>query len=104
MIGTLFGTGGPFYVIYLHYRGMDKTVFRATIAVIFLLDGAARIVGYAFSDFYNSDTLLLTLLSLPVMAIALYIGGYLHTNISQQTFKRAIAVTLLGSGIALLLR
>ncbi len=104
LVGTLFGTGGPFYVIYLHLRGLDKAAFRATIAVIFFLDGGARIVGYLFSGFYTGETLLLAALSLPVMAAALYVGGHLHTNISAATFRRAIAVTLLGSGVALLVR
>ena len=31
-VGTLFGTGGPFYVIYLNLRKLDKTSFRATFA------------------------------------------------------------------------
>ncbi|HEY0635381.1 MAG TPA: sulfite exporter TauE/SafE family protein, partial [Gammaproteobacteria bacterium] len=34
LIGTLFGTGGPFYVIYLKLRGLDMTAFRATVAAI----------------------------------------------------------------------
>ena len=27
-VGTLFGTGGPFYVIYLNLRHLDKSAFR----------------------------------------------------------------------------
>ncbi|MCW8827223.1 MAG: sulfite exporter TauE/SafE family protein [Gammaproteobacteria bacterium] len=103
LVGTLFGTGGPFYVIYLQLRGLDKTAFRATIATIFMLDGAARIVGYGVSGFYKMDTIILVLVSLPVMAVAMYVGGHIHTNISQESFKRAIGIVLLGSGTALLL-
>ena len=39
MVGTLFGTGGPFYVIYLQLRHLDKATFRATVATIFMIDG-----------------------------------------------------------------
>ena len=39
LVGTLFGTGGPFYVIYLNLRGLDRAVFRATFAMNFLIDG-----------------------------------------------------------------
>ncbi|HEX5531424.1 MAG TPA: sulfite exporter TauE/SafE family protein, partial [Methylomirabilota bacterium] len=35
LVGTLFGTGGPFYVIYLNLRGLDRSVFRATFAMNF---------------------------------------------------------------------
>jgi uncharacterized membrane protein YfcA len=103
LVGTLFGTGGPFYVIYLQLRGLDKTAFRATIATIFMLDGAARIVGYGLSGFYSTDTIMLVFVALPVMALSLYAGGHIHTNISQESYKRAIGLALLGSGAALLL-
>ena len=42
--------------------------------------------------------------SLPMMAIGLYIGGHIHTNISQRTFQIAVSILLLISGISLLLR
>lgn len=104
LVGTLFGTGGPFYVIYLKLRGLDKAQFRATIATIFLLDGGSRITGYFVSGFYHLDTMLLVAAALPIMAIALYAGGHIHTNLSQRTFERAISVLLLASGLALLLK
>ncbi len=59
LIGALFGTGGPFYVIYLQLQGLGKTTFRATIATIFLLDGSTRIIAYTINGFYSIDTLIL---------------------------------------------
>ena len=104
LIGTLFGTGGPFYVIYLKLRGLEKSDFRATFAMIFLLDGAVRLVGYLFSGFYNLDSLLFVAISVPLMMIGMYLGGHVHANISQLAFQRTISVLLIGSGIALLLK
>jgi uncharacterized membrane protein YfcA len=46
---------------------------------------------------------MLVFVALPVMALSLYAGGHIHTNISQESFKRAIGLALLGSGAALLL-
>jgi uncharacterized membrane protein YfcA len=102
MIGTLFGTGGPLYVIYFQLRGLSKSVFRSTIATLFLIDGGLRFSGYVISGFYNRQMLWWILASFPVMALGLYIGGRIHTNISQRAFQRAIAVLLVISGIALL--
>lgn len=104
LIGTLFGTGGPFYVIYLKLLGLEKSDFRATFAMIFLLDGAGRLTGYLATGFYTLDVLLLVAASLPVMMIGMYIGGHVHVNISQQAFQRAISLVLIVSGIALLLK
>ena len=104
LIGTLFGTGGPFYVIYLRQRHLQKNAFRATIAIVFLIDGGSRIIGYFFSGFYTGDTMYLLAAALPIMVIGMYIGGHIHTSISQQTFQRGIGLLLVGSGLALLLR
>ena len=104
LIGTLFGTGGPFYVIYLKLRGLDKSNFRATFAMIFLLDGAGRLLGYLVSGFYVLDVMLMVGFSVPIMMVGMYIGGHVHTGISQQTFQRTISLLLIGSGLALLFK
>ncbi|MCM8854870.1 MAG: sulfite exporter TauE/SafE family protein [Candidatus Thiodiazotropha sp.] len=104
LIGTLFGTGGPFYVLYLKFRGLDKTQFRATFATIFLLDGAGRISGYAISGLFDLDLVKMIAVVIPLMMIGMYIGGQIHTTMSQQTFQRAISILLIFSGLALLFK
>lgn len=104
LISTLFGTGGPLYVIYLHLRQLDKGAFRATVAAVFLIDGGIRIAGYALTGLVDGDALLLTLAAMPIMLGAMYLGGRVHTGISQRAFARLISMLLLASGLALLLR
>jgi uncharacterized protein len=104
LIGTLFGTGGPFYVAYLHGRQLDKVAFRATFSTIFLLDGMNRIVGYALSGFFDDRWLSLFLCLAPVMALGIFVGRRLHTNIAPETFRRAISALLLASGGVLLFK
>jgi len=103
-IGTLFGTGGPFYVFYFHLQDMDKSVFRATCAATFLIDGLIRATGFTLSGFYTYTVLLNIAFALPIMLIAMYIGEHLHTNISQRSFQRAIGIFLIFSGLALLFK
>ncbi|PVV19202.1 MAG: hypothetical protein B6D78_14045 [gamma proteobacterium symbiont of Ctena orbiculata] len=104
IIGTLYGTGGPFYVMYLKFRNIEKTQFRATFATIFLLDGAGRLAGYVYSGFFSMDLVLMMAVAIPLMVIGMFIGGHIHTNMSQQTFQRAISMLLVFSGLALLLK
>jgi uncharacterized membrane protein YfcA len=54
LVGTLFGTGGPFYAIYLSLRGLGKETFRATFAINFLVDGGVRLVAYAVLGLFSS--------------------------------------------------
>jgi uncharacterized membrane protein YfcA len=103
-IGTLFGTGGPLYVMYFNLRQMAKTGFRATFASNFLIDGGMRLAGYATAGLFHGTVLLSMMAALPVVGAGLYVGGRVHTGFSQETFKRFISVLLLCSGVALWLK
>ncbi len=103
-VGTLFGTGGPFYVIYLNLRHLDKNSFRATFAAIFLIDGAMRLGGYAVKGFYTLEMLSYMVLAIPVAGLGLFFGGKIHTGLGRDAFIRLISMLLLGSGTALLMK
>jgi uncharacterized protein len=102
LVGALFGTGGPFYVVYLKMRQLDKSVFRATIAMIFLFDGGVRIVGYAVNDLYTLQVIWMLLILFPVLFAGLYVGHHLHIKINQQRFNQIISLLLLVSGMMLI--
>jgi uncharacterized membrane protein YfcA len=104
LVGTLFGTGGPFYVIYLRLHDLDKSAFRATFATNFLIDGGIRLAAYAVLGLYGGTTLLAAALAVPVAAVALLTGGRIHAGLSQDVFMRLISLLLLASGATLLLR
>lgn len=104
LVGTLFGTGGPFYVAYLHGRQLDKVAFRATFSTIFLLDGVNRIVSYTLSGFLDERFFQILIWLVPMMALGIFIGRRLHADISQTTFRRGISVLLIFSGTILLFK
>lgn len=103
-VGAVFGTGGPFYVVYLRLRQLEKSEFRASAAAIFLADGALRLGGYATAGFYGGEVLWLALAGLPVAAAGLFIGHRVHLSISQRGFVRLLGVVLLASGLALIVK
>jgi hypothetical protein len=43
-------------------------------------------------------------MALPVMLVGIYVGGKVHTTISQEAFRRGISILLILSGTALLLK
>jgi uncharacterized membrane protein YfcA len=104
LVGTLFGTGGPFYVIYLNLRGLERTAFRATFAMNFLIDGGVRLAAFAAAGLFGRQTLGYMLAVLPIAGAGLYVGGRIQTGLSQRTFQIVIRVLLLVSGLALLLK
>lgn len=104
MVGALFGTGGVFYVVYLKMRQLSKSQFRATIAMIFLVDGGARMTGYALHGLYTSQVLLFALMLFPVLFAGMYVGNHLHIKIDQHRFNQVISVLLLLSGVMLIIK
>jgi len=104
MVGALFGTGGPFYVLYLKMRQLNKNQFRATIAMIFLFDGGARMTGYAFNGLYTTQVLWLTAILMPVLFLGMYAGHHLYIRIDQKRFNQVISVLLMVSGVMLIIK
>jgi len=104
LIGALFGTGGPFYVLYLKMRQVSKQQFRATITMIFLVDGGARLFGYFYSDLFTKKVVILALVLLPVLALAMYVGQHLHIKMNERRFNQVISVLLLVSGLSLAIK
>lgn len=104
MVGALFGTGGPFYVVYLKMRQLNKNQFRATIAMIFLVDGGVRMTGYALNGLFTPQVLWLVATLLPVLFLGMYTGHHLHIKIDQQRFNQVISILLMVSGVMLIIK
>jgi len=104
MVGALFGTGGPFYVVYLKMRQLNKHQFRATIAMIFLVDGGVRMTAYALNGLFTAQVLWLVLTLLPVLFAGMYVGHHLHIKIDQKRFNQVISLLLLVSGVMLIIK
>ncbi len=103
-VGALFGTGGPFYVVYFKLRQLDKSQFRATIAMTFLVDGGARMTGYALNGLFTEQVLWLVLTLVPVLFAGLYVGHHLHIKIDQHRFNQVISLLLMVSGVMLIIK
>lgn len=101
---SVFGIGGPFYVMYLMGRGSTPEQIRATMPVIFMFTTVARILLFSLAGLMTKDALITAALLSPVMAIGLWCGNHLHLNISRDHAARVIGVLLSLSGVSLLLR
>ena len=105
IVGAMFGTGGPPYVIYLSRRIHNKRQLRATFSGLFIIDGGLRVIIFAFSGLLNQQTLLLAcLVGLPVLVLGLYIGHRIHLGLSNKDMTRIIGLILLVSGSSLLIK
>lgn len=103
LIGAMFGTGGPPYVVYLTHRLHDKSQLRGTLSGLFLLEGALRMATFLFMGLLLQDDMFKALLlSLPLMGLGLYLGNRVHLGITRRQQMALIGILLLSSGASLL--
>ena len=103
MIGAMFGTGGPPYVVYLTHRLHDKTEFRGTLSGLFMLDGALRVVTFVIMGLlFQEEMFSALLMGLPLVGLGLYLGNRVHLGISHRQQLAIIGALLLVSGVSLL--
>lgn len=101
---SLFGMGGPLYVMYLTGRGATPDHIRATMPVIFSFTTVARIALFTATGLFSPDVLIAAALLLPVMMLGVYCGNGLHLNLPRGHVVRIIGGLLMISGISLVLR
>lgn len=101
---SVFGVGGPFYVMYLVGRGSTPNQIRATMPLIFMFTTVGRIVLFSIAGLMTKDVLVTAAALIPVMFIGLWLGNRLHLNISHNHAVRVIGTLLTLSGISLLIR
>jgi uncharacterized protein len=105
IMGALYGTGGPPYMMYLAGRIQDKAIFRATVSRMVTFGVGMRLIGFIVSGLLLRKELLITaLLLLPLMFAGLWVGNKAHGKFSRQAVIRLISVLLIVSGTSLLLR
>lgn len=102
---TLFGSGGPAYVIYLSQRGLTKEQFRATLGLAILSSISVRIVAFlATGLLLNPSVWIAAIFVVPCGLLGIFVAKQIFLRISRETLMRALAVLLLGSGGSLLYR
>jgi uncharacterized protein len=104
-VGTVFGTMASIpFAIYLDAKRLAKQQFRATLSAMILILSLTRGLGYIAVGEFSTDVWLAFAAALPLMWFGVYLGNYVHTSISEVSFRRLVSVVLISTGIPLLLR
>ena len=102
---TVFGAGGPPYVIYLSQRGLTKEQFRATLGLTIISSISLRIVAFLLTGLLLDARVWMTALgAVPAALLAIRLSKKIYLKVSREILMRAIAVLLLFSGASLILK
>ena len=105
VFSVLFGTGGPFYMIYLSARIHDKTVLRATSSILVAISVFIRTgVFLGTGLLLKAPVLIGAALLLPLMFAGYMIGNRLHHALSRAGVLKLIAGLLAINGVSLVVR
>lgn len=105
LTSTLFGAGGPPYVIYLSQRGLSKEALRATLGFATFSSISLRVIAFLVSGILLDLRVWLSLIAvLPAAWIGLSLARRLYTKVSREGLLRAMALVLLVSGAGLIVR
>jgi len=104
-VGTTFGTmASLFYAIYFDAIRMTKEQFRASMSAALVALGIVRGLGYFAIDEFNRDVLTTVAVAVPMMLIGIFIGDRIYAGLSDLVFRRVVALALVVSGAALMIK
>lgn len=98
----LFVSGGALLVIYAVAVFKEKHVFRATVASVWVILSIPLMFHDYQRGLYDSQTLLLTGISILPLVLATYAGTLIHDKINQRIFMKLSYILLILSGLLLL--
>jgi uncharacterized protein len=99
-----FATGGPMLVYVVSREITEKSRFRASLALGWVVLTAALVVSYAVTGRITPRTIDHSVWLLGSLVVGLFIGEHLHVRIPEAKFRKVIYVMLTISGAFLALR
>lgn len=95
-----FGTGGPLIVIYAARAMTHKSIFRATLCMLWLTLNTILISSFIASGRLNAPLLQLSAAYLPATLFGLWLGNHAHYRIQEHIFRQIVyAVLMLAGGL-----
>jgi len=103
LVGGLTGLGGIASTISCQWRGWTRDVQRAVFQPVLFAAFVVISISMGITGAFTTETLKLYGLGLPFMLAGIWSGFKLYGKIDDETFRKAVLVLLLLSGLSLIL-
>lgn len=102
MMHGVFGTGGPFVVIYASKALQNKTLFRVTLCLLWFTLNTIMMVKWTLAgNVWNDEIWKGILSSLPFLFCGMFLGDHLHYKVNERVFRLVVYAVLLASGLVM---
>lgn len=95
-------TGGPPLSVYLLPQQLEKSTLQATTVLFFTAVNYFKLIPYAMLGQLNFANIKISLFLIPIAALAIGIGVYLHKRVSDKLFYQITYVVLFITGLKLM--
>ena len=99
----IYASGGPLLIYALGKLDLPKSVFRSTLAAVWLFFSIILTVFYLLSGEFSRESLMLIAILLPVIIAGLLLGEWLHHHIAEYPFRIFVFSVLLLAGFSICL-
>ena len=100
VLSTATSTNGPPLVFLLHSRKYSPDNFRAVLNRVFTMSSIVSLAMFWLAGKITYDSILLALVSMPVMGIAVWAGTRSRKFVDQDQFRNLVIMLLLLSGVS----
>ena len=104
ILGGAYGMNGPPLAIYGALRRWSPSHFRATLQGYFLPASLVGLIGYAELGLWKPPLSRYFLFSLPVVAVAIFLGRAINRRMHNHRFVRFVYVALVAIGAVLVVQ
>jgi uncharacterized membrane protein YfcA len=97
----IYASGGPLLIYALGKLNLSKSVFRSTLAAVWLFFSIILTGSYLIAGEFSRESLRLIAILLPVIIVGLLLGEWLHHHIDEYRFRIFVFSVLLFAGISI---
>ena len=102
VVSSLVHAGGVVLMLYLLPQGLSGRTFVATAWLFGVILNAMKLVLYLSLGIINSQSLMMDVWLLPVLALGALVGIVMNKHLSPLWFNRIVLVLVLGIGFKLM--
>jgi uncharacterized membrane protein YfcA len=99
VLSTSTGTNGPPLVIAFHAKGLEPSAFRATLAAVFLFQGAVALSGFALTGQVTQRAAIVAAAGVPGIVAGWLAGQWVFQRTDPERFRHVVLAMLALSGL-----
>ena len=103
LVHGIYASGGPLLIYAVSKLNPPKSVFRSTLAAVWLIFSVILTASYVIAGTFSGDSLRFIAMLLPVIIFGLLLGEWLHHRIDEYFFRIFVFIVLLLAGFSICL-